>query len=67
MNRHKQLGAFWRVCGNISIGVMTFESSMAYRSQEEDPERGKTLSESYWGSLASKTPKGRISERPGYS
>ena len=42
MNSHGELGAFWRVCGTISIGI-SFESSMVSRSQKEDQERGNTL------------------------
>ena len=66
MNSHGELGAFWRVCGTISIGI-SFESSMVSRSQKEDQERGNTVSESYRGSLARKIPKWRISKRPGHS
>ena len=67
INSHRELGALWRVCSTISIGMISFESSMVSRSQKEDQERDNTLSESYRGSLARKIPKWRISKKPGHS
>lgn len=42
MNRHKEVGALGRVCGNISI-VMSFESFMVFRSQNEYQEGVKGI------------------------